>query len=499
MRNTSQNNDHMQETVRRLVANLIGDRPRTHEMAEHRITSDDLSHMPFEARILEIIENCERQSRPIAPTYDRIKDVLIANDQLNYVSMLGDPDSGTGLIGHKTQDNDVYGLAYTIKRVYLQKMANRKIVERITELASSPEGMPEEHLMQMLDVITAQASGITSTRSYTIQEAMEMWLDNQRERVHKRNHGIAIGPDWPFPLLNEYVPSLKKGEMVCIQGKTKYGKSTLGSILAEHWGFTQSIMQSQKYRVLVLLFETSVISTMDRMIARNCLIPTKDLRRGKYDPDDFEDFPLARERMIRFLDGKVNNNEAGFIRIEECPGWGPSEIEAAVDAELRSAQIHDQELIVIVDYYQQINMKSFEGLGPNLYNAAADWLKTLAERKQVYMVVLAQEKDDSRDPKDGTNIHTRSQVIMRIHRVKANEDLRLGSPDGNGVARDSMDNERWLHKQGGVHSDAWIQIMRANDDEPGEVKLRTEMSLFRMYQNDNQQFPPEVPDYTPGN
>ena len=268
--------------------------------------------------------------------------------------------------------------------------------------------------------------------------------------------------------------------------KTKYGKTTLGSILTEHWAFNQN------YRVLVLMFETSILSYMDRIIARNCMIPTYDQRTSRLNLRELNRYPEAKDNLEEFKlkTREVQNN----ILILPCPGWGPLEIEPVVRGEKEAAKAAGQELIVVWDYYQLIN-KSMWHLSSQPYNESVEWLKTFTEQEGIYSFVLCQEKDNFIEPKEGTNIITRSQNFMRLHRTWAEDTAapvyEVAPIDGVGgrQAKDAMGNPRWYHQPGKLHSSAWIEILYSNDDQTGDVQLRTEMGLFTMNEDWQTQTP----------
>lgn len=467
--------DQIIKSIHKLLANLIGDRPRLHEMGIHRIYTEDLLDWPFEHAILQQIYTCEMQQVP--PTRETITSMLVsagiedASDRLQIVML------------ERSSSDDIAGISFILKDVYLQRARNQRIMAQLNDLFSSAESMPRQQIMNAMELLSRETPEAYAGQRFSMQEALDTWLELQRERRRRRVEGLRMGPNWPFPALNDLVPMLKPGEMTTIMMKTKYGKSTLAGILGEHWYLAQG------YEVLTFLLEINIASYMDRMISRNCLIPPNALRLGLFDPDIPGDHPRAYDNYHAFL-GSLARAEHGSHTVIVCPGWGPADIQAAVDAANRFARSRGNELVVILDYYQQVS-KSMFYKDSQPYNALADWLKTLVEQQQCYWVNMCQEKDDVKEPAEGMNIKKRSQVFMRMHREVADEDLQVVNAFRQPL-NDAMDNERYYHRNGQLSSSVWLQVMLANDDQMGQVKLITEMAYFRMNQNQNNQAPPGI-------
>lgn len=461
-------NDHVQDTIRMLVANLVGEESKTFKMGANMILFDDLPReMTLEREILLLVRMCDTSNPRIPPRPETIERLLSAGDKHALI-----PGFRELVTRFKTDDGDVTTLAFILKRIYFQRDKNLKVSAAIQQLVESPNGLPEEQLRDAARLISREMPGILNMQPYNLASGYQLWRQAQAARNERLEAGLALGPNWPFQRLCDLIPNLKPGEVATMMMKTKFGKTTLGSVLAEHWGLTQ------KYRVLILLFETSIQSYMDRIIARNCEIPTFDQRTGKLDLARIDRFPDAKEKLEEY-EYKIRD-DADNILMLPCPGWGPLEIEPTVRGVKEEAKANGQELIVVWDYYQLINKSMWAG-ATQPFNESVEWLKTFTEQEGIYSFVLCQEKDDYIEPKEGTNIITRSQNFMRMHRTWADTNAPVYDTL-NRQERDAMGNLRFYHQVGKLHSSAWIEILYSNDDQVGDVELRTEMALFKMDQ-----------------
>ena len=449
-----------------LVANLIGEESKTYKMGANIISFEDLPReLALEREALMLVRMCDTSNPRIPPSLATLERLLSASGKHALI-----PDLRELVTNYKTADGDVTTLAFILKRIYFQRDKNLKISRAIQELVESPNGLPEEQLRDAARLISREMPGILNMQPYDLESGFQLWEQAQATRNERLEAGLALGPNWPFPHLCALIPNLKPGEVATMMMKRKFGKTTLGSVLAEHWGLTQ------KYRVLILLFETSIQSYMDRIIARNCEIPTFDQRTGRLDLKHIDRFPDAKDKLEEYQ--YRIRDDARNIQMLPCPGWGPLEIEPVVRGEKEAAKALGQELIVVWDYYQLINKSLWAGES-QAFNASVEWLKTFTEQEGIYSFVLCQEKDDFVEPKEGTNIITRSQNFMRMHRSWAETVAPVIDRAGR-HQKDAMGNLRFYHQPGKLHSTAWIEILYSNDDQVGDVTLRTEMSLFRM-------------------
>lgn len=468
------NSQIMNSAINMLIANLIevdGKRAKSIEMGEYRIRPEDLEAThPHHARILGIILDFEM--RDIVPSYTNVAQALHATGQGEVLITLG-VDETEGIMADRSEDADVYTVAFSIKELYLKTRRNLSIKSRVNEIIDGVFGSPDERLMEISALIRDHIDLKTLQRRYNQQEAFIAWMENQRKRVAVRDAGGSLGPDWPWEGLRELVPYMKRGEVTTLQGKSKYGKSTVGSILAEHWAHKQG------YMVFVYMFETSIISYMDRAIARNCGILVQDQRIAKFKPDGGEETTQEALDALAAYERRLANSPGSIVYIEAA-GWKPDRLEMEFQSNEQIAQTMGMEAVHLIDYFTEIEVEQWMHHS-NAYNRLADWLKMQAETQKLYLFVLAQENEYNESPFEGTNIRKRSQVYMRMHRKIAKEVAPVyRDRDSYVQLKDAMHRPMFWHQPGQLDSQMFIQVLLANDDATGDVSLRSQMAYFRI-------------------
>lgn len=458
----------IEPTLNLLVANLIGDESRLHEMGENRIFPDEISEYTMQGRILEIMYFLDAYGQP--PTGENIKASLAAANQPEVAEFVDT------LMAYQSDDRDVMQPAFIIKRIYVIKRNMILVHEEFGELLNAPMGLPSDqvqYLMNKLQNIIEQAS---KERPRHITSVAESYDAMTRELYEKQQSGLPAGPSWPWQGLRNLVPVIRRGNLVSLMGKSKWGKTTVGTAMAEHWAWVQG------YRVYIYAFETSEQEYYERQVANHCFIPTWYARTGQWDKDNPE--LAANKAYQRFIDTKLAGGLIGDIIFQKAAGWNMTLLKAAIIEHERKAKQDNIECVHLIDYYQLIDTKEYRHENVPL-NRVAQELKILAAKENLYLMTLVQEQeasDDGRDdrkyPKDGNEIIKSSQVFMRLHRTIADRDFPV--KDERGQSKDTIGNLRWFHKVGELDSRMQIQVTHANSDRKGDVDLLAEMAYFRI-------------------
>jgi hypothetical protein len=203
----------------------------------------------------------------------------------------------------------------------------------------------------------------------------------------------------------------------------------------------------------------------------------------------------ASRRYKTFSQNYIDNDKLGMLHYQEAAGWNTVQTEGFIDAciknteELNTGREEDGvptcEPVFIIDYYSLIEVPSQWQRSNVPLNLLAQWLKQLVARKKLYMLTLVQEQEGESDnqnqyPKGGNEILKQSQVFMRLSRSRATDDYPY-APNGQ-VLTNMVGEDRYLHKMGQWHHSLRLDVIKANDDETGQVQLVSEMSLLNIAQ-----------------
>lgn len=368
-------------------------------------------------------------------------------------------------------------IAYVVRDVHLARIRNDRVLEHIRGVLSTRSTTPTENMLAAISYMQSQLTGNPDDTIFTPEQAYETWLARQRWLQARLASGLAVGPNWPWQLLTELVPALVPGELISLMGKSKWGKSLIGGVLSEHWGWAQN------YDVYVFLYETTIPSYMQRSIARNCHITVHAQRTGMLNVDD------RNHPAFQILDAfhrRLVSPDVGRIHFIPCSGWTKEQVESAVAQACQRSRALGREPVFIWDYFQKMDVSPWKHLA-NPFNHCAVWLKSLTETRGIYSFCLLQEKEDFMEPAEGFGIIKNSQVFMRIARQKATEDVPMWEDaERTRIRKDTMGMDRYWQRAGTYSRDMFISVMYANDDTPGEVQLLVEPAMFRVGQSPHQ-------------
>jgi hypothetical protein len=173
---------------------------------------------------------------------------------------------------------------------------------------------------------------------------------------------------------------------------------------------------------------------------------------------------------------KANEKAGKLIWYHHSPGITPSEMKALISADKAKAEALDKELVVILDYYQEVDWSEFGDDSGRALNTGATWLKNLAEALEIYLINFAQfdNNADYNAKKSGFGgqvVIMRSQNVIRIEREDATENARMIDAKTGQQVRDGLGQLKFLHETGNPSSQATFNILLSNDDNTGPVPM----------------------------
>jgi hypothetical protein len=327
-------------------------------------------------------------------------------------------------------------------------------------------------------------------------------------RWDARVNGEAPGPSLKFlgftgkrdakgnMIVQGKVPFLRWGQTTLVTALPGHGKTTFGGIWAEHNAWEKNI------DVLYIHMETEQETMAERSVARNIFIPTDYQGAGLLnitDPDDpvtkrflqFEQLATAPIKKHKILGTKDQFTEkpSGEIIYVFCPGWDVFRINNAIALQRRFSDERGRGLLVIVDYYNLIDCSSFMVKGTNESSAlgkVALKLRQCIQRenlksqrvggKGVHCIIFAQQGES----KGQTYAYGSKQIVqyaqlhIAIRRELANEDKPMGDE-----FKDALGFPRFWHRRGDWNSHTILEVVKGNDNQKGEVKVRVENKFYR--------------------
>lgn len=460
----------VEPTLNMLIANLIGDEARTYQMAENKFIPEEIMEYPFHARILEVIYYLEAVNQ--SPTATHIKDILRSDGQEEIANFVDE------ILTHQSVDLDVLHPAHAIKNIYLVKRNALVALEKAGEIINSPMGLPIDRVQDAVALLQGVTQQAKPRRARHIIEVSNTFIRETVKRHERVQQGLPPGPSWPWQNLRNLVPVMRRGNLVSLMGKSKWGKTTVGILCAEHWAWVQG------YRTYIYALETTEQEYFERQVAHHCLVPTWYGTSGQWDMTDPDS--MANRAYEDFQSVKLEEGLIGDLFYLEVPGVTLGALESLILEHEKEAQKDGVECVHLIDYYQLIDKSDSKYRYDNVpLNSIAQELKRIASDNKLYLMTLVQEQEasdsgafDNEFPKGGNEIVKVSQVFMRLARTYASNDVQISE---NGVqATDALGNPRWMHRAGELSGHMEIQVTHANADKKGSARLLAEMAYFRI-------------------
>jgi replicative DNA helicase len=469
---------------------------RLAEMGQFRITPALLKEcgLETEATVLKVIENIIALGK--APTFEAIQGILGNEWGEKRAEAVMDT-----IRSHRTIDRDVGSLAFSL----VDYMRTRELAAALYDLADNDVLGPYDSFPQKFERVMKRISDLApismKSTACTYDELWEMTEEYATEAVERRRTGRSTGPKFPWEQLNMLVRGgMKPGDMWLVTAKSKHGKTTFATEIGRHIAFNQ-----KDYLVLMLHLETSQLTLGQREAAREFVIKPGTIREGLIDPRDekwAKKFKKAQDRVA----WHCGVGEKSKYWYEHCPGLTLNELEYFLRRYKTRAEAMGLELVVILDYYQEMDWYGLAETETAGLNILATKLKTLFDQYEVYAIVFAQESLDE-DERNRTTPYMARKIVMRAQghiRILrghedghefAEEDLPVydavcgddgqlhTARDENGLAivkKDGLGEKMYWHRQGQPDSYIRLHLVRANDDEPGMCYLQMANGYFKI-------------------
>lgn len=462
---------------------------RIPEMGRYRITPEMLyeNGMEQEATILSMIEKCIQQGKP--------------PDEKNITALLA--------VKHGQEKAN---------ELFQSIMMERTIVAMIEPLSFSlGDWIQDQKLIKAMQSGLAFARGATGTYREKYDYVASLLADlipfdlgpaaidylstfnaaraDASLRAEQRRQGKQTGPMFPWAALRKLVEGgLKKGDMWLISARSKWGKTTVAGEIAYDIAFNQD-----GYMVLMFHLETTALTLAQRNAAREFWIKPGYIREGLIDPQS----PAWKPRfdaVAKDIELRCGTGRYSKYQYLHRPGLTIDQFERDVQEFKAVADAMGLELVVILDYYQEMDWKASTGAVKESdgLNQMATALKKLFELYKVYAIVFAQDSltEDRKTPFGATKIVMRSQGHIQMTRGvdgkdEAEDDLVVMKADENGgyerdangnpiILKDALGYDIYWHKKGQPRCELRMHLVRANEDESGYCDLRMYNGYFRI-------------------
>lgn len=501
-----QPDERQRRSIRKLLANLcfvpstpeekaagIPDPPKNRlaEMGEYRIRPEllELSGMPLEAHFLEAIETLASQG--VTPTYEVVQDALaqiIESDEKA-------EEVTKRIRAHRSIERSVDGIASGIgewmKAQYLAYMMKTMAEDTVL----GPYGTYYDKYQEVMQELGMLAPATKLGKSASHDELWRKLLDLSRVAVERRKQGKSMGPQYPWQQINDMVRGgMEKGDIHLWTGGTKAGKTTFATAIGRHIAMNQP-----DYLVLMLHLETSQLTLTAREACNEWAIKPGDIREGLIDLENDPTWSAMYKNTLAQMEAKTGKWHESRYWYEHRPGLTITELEGLVIKYKAKAESMGLELVVILDYYQEMGWEELQGAQNETsgLNILATKIKTLVDDYGIYMILFAQEADDEGDRKGRTTPYMAKKIVKRAQahfRILRGPDDKSAvaednywSPDPHGQpdtwgnkppSKDGLGRVFYWHKEGQPHSTTRIHLIRGNNVETGIAWLRVANGYF---------------------
>lgn len=440
-----------------LIADMIGDNPKIDKaQGNFRLEPGMLPEgMEFEMYVLKAIYAFCDDDLP--PTREAVLSYLALHDKFDNLETRLD-----ALLMNKTRRLSADGAAAAVRldarilSAWVEQEKMRFAVRQAVEALSYNHLSSEEVFDDIMKLMTWAAPRQQGAERVHTSEVFDEFEAAYREEKKRLAEGGRIGPDTPWPSLNELIGSFRKGDLVTWLGATKRGKSTVAMQLAYHVAMECGV------QVEIFHLETERVDLFRRYLAGRLMIKPKDMVKRV---DIFNDTPYKEQvQAIR------NQLKDAPVEYRWCPGASFSEIIAYMADGKARAEAKGLEYMAIIDYFQQIDFRDFQYEQNGAQNAAASKLKSEVQQMRIYCIAFAQsdmKNPESGKPYGGQEIAHRSQLLIEIQRdEEADSDLPV--IDGRVKQLDGIGNPLYMHRKGDVDSKTEFKIVRGNNAPTGQ-------------------------------
>lgn len=262
------------------------------------------------------------------------------------------------------------------------------------------------------DVLTAELAQIAERAekrrvpSVALREYDDV-LFNVLGELQERRGGKASGVPTGFTDLDEMINGLHKNRMYIVAARPGVGKSAFAENVAEF------VARNTNRTVLVFSLEMTAEQLIERDLAGEAKVNTRDLERGRLTAGEWEDVAKATERMW-----------GTKIVIEDGTDLNLSRMRAVARA---AEQKYGELALIVVDYLQIVDTDDMKGMGRvQEVTELAKGFRKMAKERNCPLMALCQtsrkceERDDKRgilsDLRESGGIEAEGHTIMFLYR-----------------------------------------------------------------------------------
>ena len=457
------------ETIRRLIADLIGDKDRTGEQNGFRLESEMLpENMMFEKAALNTVYMLTKNN--IAPSKQNVLDRLSpafedASHLLNQLLLF--QTYGQPMVGLYA-----WQLGEWISRKGME-VAAKGFVDQLTNASMlSSDDLYQDFMAN----VQQYAPRVTQIETIGIVESQQNWLEHQKAMRKRVLEGGTMGPQLPWTEVNKMMGGyIHQGDMVHITAKTKTGKTLLGQIIGEHIAHGLS-----GYDVDLYHCETEAKDIERRRMCRELMISADDIDMVDFDQPDIKGLYDATLDYTR--QAEINR---GRFTYRFCPSIGIEELGAEIARRAAESAGRGREYVWILDYYTcVIAPKGMSDAQANNY--LANRLKAITQGTRTYSVIFSQYPIDAdwnaRSASfNGSEIGMKAQANFQWQRER-NEQGTSRPVVINGVPMlDSLGKPAYYHRsEHEMGSAARMRMVSGNHGYPGVVQLDVMGEYFKV-------------------
>ncbi len=314
-----------------------------------------------------------------------------------------------------------------------------------------------ENAEQALFDLASAGNRISAMRSQA--QMMQSALD--KAACAYQRPGALAGLSTGFNELDNQMGGLQPPDLIIIAGRPGMGKTALATAIACNVARTNA-------SVLFFSLEMSGEQLGTRMLAERADVPSNDILRGKFTPEDFD----RMQNVAATLHGPLLVDDSGGLSIAQIVS--------------RARRVHRQRgvKLIVVDYLQLLRgttRRSTENRVQEITEITAG-LKTLAKELNVPVLALSQlsraveNRDDKRphlsDLRDSGSIEQDADIVMFIFREAYYHAMRKPDDDKAAMAE-------WSKRAEDLHNCAEVIVAKHRHGPIGTVQLFFEPDLTR--------------------
>jgi replicative DNA helicase len=301
---------------------------------------------------------------------------------------------------------------------------------------------------------TGKSPNATRSQAQTVEAALD------KAARARENPGSLPGVSTGFDELDDRIGGLQAPDLVILAGRPGMGKTTLATSMACNVAHT-------KTPVLFFSLEMSSEQLGLRMLAGRAGVPSNDILRGKFSPED-----LHRMREVATtLKDPLYIDESGGLSIAQL---------------ITRARRHHRQLgigLVVVDYLQLLRgttRRSAESRVQEITEITAG-LKALAKELNVPVLALSQlsraletreqKRPHLSDLRDSGTIEQDADVVLFVFREAYYHAMR--KPDDNRAMA------AWSERAEQLHNCAEVIVAKSRHGPTGTIELFFEPDLTR--------------------